>query len=140
MEKPRVPRPQLVYAAVIYWLCIVAALICTVAPVLAIVFPSSNFLDPHYLFYSIWQGSPPSEIWEEMSRGFPGAHFWVGRLGHPDALIQLGLVIGCCSAAAALLTAALAFLREKPRRIGWTVVALAIVVQVTLSMLGVYHP
>jgi hypothetical protein len=108
--------------------------------VLAIVFPSSNFLNPHYLFYSIWQGSSPSEIWEEMSQGFLGAHFWVGRLVHPDALIQLGLVIGCCSAALALLAAALAFLREKPPRIEWTVIALVIMIQVTLSMLGVYHP
>jgi hypothetical protein len=140
MERPRVPRPQVVYGTVVYWLCIVAALICTIGPVLAIVFPSSNFLNPHYLFYSIWQGSSPSEIWEEISQGFPGAHFWVGRLGHPDALTQLGLVIGCYCAALALLAAALAFLREKPLRIGWTVIALAIVIQVTLSMLGVYHP
>jgi hypothetical protein len=121
-------------------MCIVAALICTIGPVLAIVFPSANVLNPHYLFYSIWQGSAPLEIWQEMSQGFPGAHFWIGRLGQPDALIQLGLVIGCCCSGLALLAAALAFLREKPLRIGWTVIALVLVIQVTLSMLGMYHP
>ena len=102
MKKPQVPKPQIVYGTVIYWLCIAAAFVCTIAPVLAILLPSSNLLDPHYLFYSIWQGSSPSEIWKEMSGGYPGAHFWLGRLGQPDALIQLGLVAGCSCSGLAL--------------------------------------
>jgi hypothetical protein len=139
-ERPDVPGPQVVYGTTVYWLCIAAALICTIGLALAIVFPSSNLLDPHYLFYAIWQGNSPEKIWEEMSQRFPGAHFWIGRLGQPDALIQLGLVIGCSCSGVALLAAALAFLREKPLQIGWTLVAALIVIQILLSLLGVYHP
>ncbi len=139
-ERPEVSRPQVVYGTIVYWLCIVAALICAIGSVLAIVSPSSNLLDPHYLFYSIWQGSSPGEIWEEASQQLPGAHFWIGRLGRPDALIQLGLVIGCSCSGLALLAAALAFLREKPLQIGWTLIATVIMIQILLSSLGVYHP
>ena len=138
MKKPQVPKPQIVYGTVIYWLCIAAAFVCTIAPVLAILLPSSNLLDPHYLFYSIWQGSSPSEIWKEMSGGYPGAHFWLGRLGQPDALIQLGLVAGCSCSGLALLAAVPAFLRQKPRQIGWALIALVITIQIVLSVLGIY--
>ena len=137
-EKPRVPKAQIVYGTIIYWVCIAAAFICTIGPVLAILLPSSNLLDPHYLFYSIWQSNSPTEIWEEMSRGYTGAHFWIGRLNRPDALIQLGLVAGCSCSGLALLAAALAFLRQKPRKIEWALIALVITIQITLSVLGVY--
>ena len=138
MEKPQVPKPQIVYGTIIYWLCIAAAFVCTLGPVLAILLPSSNLLDPHYLFYSIWQGSSPAEIWKEMSGGYPGAHFWLGRLGQPDALIQLGLVAGCSCSGLALLSAAPAFLRQKPRQVGWALIALVIAIQIALSVLGIY--
>lgn len=136
MEKPTVPKPQITYGKIIYWLCIIAAFICTIGPVLAISFPQSNVMNPHFLFYSIWKGNTPEEVWQELAGGFPGTHFWLDNLGRFDALIQLGLVIGCSCAFAALLGASISFLHEKPRQVGWAFVSIVIMVQIFLSALG----
>ena len=98
MERPLVPRAQLLYGTVIYWFCVAATLICTVGPVVSIAFPNRNIMDPNFLFLSIWKGNPPDTVWQEVGKGFPGGHFWLVHPGNGDSLIQLGLVIGCSCA------------------------------------------
>ena len=61
MEAPKVPSAQIVYGRIIYWLCIIAAVICTAGSTLAVVFPGQNVMDPHYLFFNIWQGNKPKQ-------------------------------------------------------------------------------
>ena len=136
--KPVVPAPQRAYGAIIYWLCIVAAVICTVGPVLAISFPRANVMDPHFLFYSIWKGGSPGEVWQEVADGFPGAHFWLDHLDTFDGLIQLGLVIGCSSAFFALVGTSVAVMRQRPVRMGWVVVSLLITAQIVLAAIGIW--
>ena len=140
MEGPKIPLPQIVYGKLIYWLSIMAAMICTIGPVIAVALPDNNLTNPHYLFFTIWEGSNPEAVWQEVSGGFPGGHFWLHNLTMGDGFTQFGLVIGCSCAFLALLGAAVAFLREKPKGYGWAVVSLCVASMVLLSALGIYKP
>jgi hypothetical protein len=135
---PQMPRAQRLYGAVVYWLCIVATVLCTVGPVLSLLFPERNVLNPYYLFSTIWKGAKPAEVWEQVAGGFPGGHFWVNNLASFDGLIQLGLVVGCACTFFALIPTAVSYLRGKPREVGWAIVAIVIVVQVVLAAVGIY--
>jgi hypothetical protein len=139
MEKPKIPLPQIVYGRIIYWLCILAAFICTIGSVLAIAFPDKNVMSPHYLFFALWEGYNPGDVWQQVGGGFPGGHFWLYNLNTFDGLAQFGLVTGCSCASLALLGAAIAYLGEKPRSYGWALVSLCVALLVLLSALGIYH-
>jgi len=131
--------PQLIYGRCIYWFSIVAALICAIGPVIAVAFPSRNIMDPHYLFYSIWEGKTAETVWQEVGGGFPGGHFWLHDLASGDGFIQFGVVLGCSCACVALIGTAIAYFKEKPRAYGWALLSLWIASLVILSMLGIYQ-
>jgi len=137
--RPKIPLPQIVYGKFIYWLSIIAALVCTIGLVLGIVLPDKNFMNPHYLFFNIWEGNNPEAVWQEVGGGFPGGHFWLHNLTVGDGFTQFGLVIGCGCAFLALVVTAIAFLKEKPPSYGWALVSFFVALMVLLSMLGIYH-
>jgi len=139
MEKPKIPLPQIVYGRIIYWLCILAALVCTIGSVLAIAFPDKNIMNPHYLFFCIWEGNNPEAVWQQVAGGFPGGHLWMHNLTAFDGLTQFGLVVGCSCAFIALLGASVGFFRGKPRSYGWALVSLFVAAMVLLSAAGIYH-
>ena len=136
MDQPRIPHPQIVYGRVIFWLCVVAAVISVVGPVLSMAYPENNVLNPQHLFVTIWEGNNPEAVWQA-GGGFPGGHFWLRHLDTGDGLTQLGLVIGCAGAFLALLASSMAFLRERRRSYGWALVALLISLMVLLSGGGI---
>jgi len=139
MEKPKIPLPQIVYGQIVYWLCIIAAVVCTIGSVLAIAFPDKNIMNPHYLFFSIWEGNNPEAVWQQVAGGFPRGHFWLHNLTTFDGFTQFGIVIGCSCACLALLGASITFLRGKPRSCGWALVSLFVAAMVLLSAVGIYH-
>lgn len=143
MEETKNPftqsRPQLVYGKCIYWLCITAAMICTIGPVISLAYPDNNLMNPHYLFYSIWAGKTANSVWQEVGGGFPGGHFWLHNLTSGDGFIQFGLVIGCSCAFVALIVTAIVYLKEKPRAYGWALLSLWVAALIILSALGVYQ-
>jgi len=118
---------------------IVAAMICAIGPVIAVTFQYKNIMDPHYFFYSIWEGKTAEVIWQELGGGFPGGHFWLHNLTGGDGFIQFGLVLGCSCACVALIGTAIAFLREKPRATGWALISLWVASLIALAALGIYH-
>jgi len=139
MEKPKIPLSQIVYGRCVYWLCITAAVICTIGPVVAIVFLDNNFMNPHYLFTAIWEGKSPEMIWLQVGNGFPGGNFWLHNLNTGDGFIQFGLVIGCSCASVALMATAIAFLRQKPRSCRWALLSFGIALLIILSAMGTYQ-
>jgi len=139
MEEHKIPLPQIIYGKITYWLCIIAAMICTIGSVLAIAFPDKNIMNPHYLFFTIWQGNNPEAVWQQICGEFPGGHFWIHNLNTWDGLTQFGLVIGCTCACLALLGTSIAFLWEKPRSYGWALVSFCVALLILLSALGIYH-
>ena len=54
-ETPKMPRAQTVYGAIVYWITILAALICMVGPVISVASPENNVLNPYKLFNAIFQ-------------------------------------------------------------------------------------
>ncbi|MBN1644266.1 MAG: hypothetical protein JW856_05565 [Dehalococcoidales bacterium] len=132
------PLPNRLYGTIIYWVSIIAAIICIVAPVIALAFPESNVLSPQYLFSTIWQGAKPAEVWATVGNGFPGGHFWINSLGSGDGLIQMGIVLGGFCAGLALLGAAVGYLKQKPRNFTWALLSVVITVFILLSAIGIY--
>ncbi len=154
MEKPKMPVAQIVYGEIVYWLVVVAAIICMVGPLLALINVDNNLLNPHYLFSSIWAGKPAPQVWLLDGPdflegrywlvkfflgegGFPGGHFWLRNLTTGDGLTQFGLVLGCAVAMPALIGAAIAYLCEKPRRYLWVILAVWVATLVCFSTLGI---
>jgi hypothetical protein len=107
------PRAQIVYGEIVYWVTIVSAIICMVGPVIAMASIDDNVLNPHYLFASIFEGKSSETIWNEVGGGFPGGHFYLDHLTAGDGFTQLGLALGCSVALWALIVAAFLYLKEK---------------------------
>ena len=87
-ELPEQPAAHRVYGGVIYWVCMAATVLCIVGPFLALLHPERNVLNPHFLFFAIWQGRTPQEVWAETGDGFPGVHFWLRDLFDADGIVQ----------------------------------------------------
>jgi hypothetical protein len=138
-DHPTQPSSQCVYGGFVYWLSLIASMICTLAPVIAIAFPGRNIMNPYYLFSAIWEGKEPDLVWQRVSGGFPGGHFWLNSLTYGDGLIQLGLVLGCSSAGVALVATAIVYIKQKPRSYGWALACLALATLVSLAAVGIYQ-
>jgi hypothetical protein len=136
-DLPRQPTAHHAYGLVIYWVAIAATAICIIGPFLALAFPANNVLNPHYLFYAIWQGRKPLEVWRETGGGFPGAHFWLRSLLEADGFTQLGIVLGCASAGLALVAAGLAYLKRGRREPGWAILCFVNAAIVLFALLGI---
>jgi hypothetical protein len=63
IEKTKVPLAQRSYGEIVYWVTILAALICMVGPVVAMASPGKNILDPSRLFGNIFAGEKPLSVW-----------------------------------------------------------------------------
>lgn len=135
-QHPSMPRAQRIYGEIIYWLTIVACLICMIGPAISVAQPEDNVLDPYKLFNAIFEGKTSHEVWEEAGDGFPGGHFYLERqyFGFGDAVTQFGLALGCSCAFWGLLAAAAAYSSEKYWL--WVILALWVATLVFLSMTG----
>jgi len=60
---PKMPAAQLIYGEFVYWVTILAAIICMVGPVVAMMDVENNLLNPHYLFAHIFDGEKPASVW-----------------------------------------------------------------------------
>jgi len=136
-QQPRMPRAQIVYGEIIYWITIFACLICMIGPAVSVARPDHNVLDPYKLFNAIFEGKTPEEVWSVAGDGFPGGHFYLqGKsFGFGDSLTQLGLALGCSCALWGLLAAAALYASE--RYWLWVVLSLWVATLVFLSMFGI---
>jgi len=139
MGRPKIPRPQIIYGEIIYFCSIIAAIICTIGPVIIILFPDNNVVDPHYLFSTIWGGKGAGAVWRISGGEFPGGHFWLHNLTTGDGFTQFGLVVGCACASLALIGASIAYFQEKPKAYGWVFLSLWVALLIILSVLGIYQ-
>ena len=134
-EAPKMPRAQTVYGEIVYWVTIVACIICMIGPVISVAAPENNILDPYKLFSAIFEGKNAQEVWQEVGGGFPGGHFYFKRFTSGDGFTQFGLALGCSVALWALLAAAFSYLTEKIYF--YVILALWVAMLVTLSMVGI---
>ena len=137
MTKPDMPRAQIVYGEVIYWLCIIAAAICTIGPIMSLWFVDNNVLNPHYVFAALWEGKSAEAIWNTTGEGFPGGHFFLENITKGDGLTQFGVALGSIAALPALFMAGIAYLKEKPINRLYAVLSLWVMTLITFSSLGI---
>lgn len=112
-EKPKMPREQIIYGEIVYWITIVSAIICMIGPVIAMSSVDNNVLNPHYLFAAIFEGKNAETVWQEVGGGFPGGHFYLSHFTFGDGFTQFGLALGCSVALWALIAVAISYLSEK---------------------------
>ncbi len=137
MTEPDMPRAQIIYGEVIYWLCIIAAAICTIGPIMSLWFVDNNVLNPHYVFAALWEGKSAETIWNTTGQGFPGGHFFLENITKGDGLTQFGVALGSIAALPALFMAGIAYLKEKPRNRLYAVLSLWVMTLITFSSLGI---
>lgn len=137
MNRPEIPIAQIVYGEIIYWLCIVAALICTIGPVISLWFVDNNVLNPHFVYAALWQGKSVEAVWQEAGAGFPGGHFFLQNLTLGDGLTQFGIALGSISALPSLLAATIAYLFEKPRNYLYAVLSFWVALLIAFASLGI---
>ncbi len=134
-ERPQMPRAQIAYGEVVYWITIAAAIICMIGPVIAVAYIDNNVLNPHFLFSAIFDGKAPEVIWEEVGGGFPGGHFYKNYFLHGDGLTQFGLALGCTAALWALICAAAAYLKD--RTYLYVILSLWVAGMIVVSAIGI---
>ncbi len=138
-NRPQMPVAQIVYGEIVYWLCVVSALLCCLGPWLAMAFVDNNVLNPHYLFGAIWEGVAAPGVWALGGNEIHGGHFWIDNITKGDGLTQFGLVVGGSVALPALLGSAFCFLFGKPRQMLWTLLSLWVAFMITISCSGVVN-
>ena len=132
-----VPKTNVLYGEIIYWITVVACIICMIGPVIAMANVDHNVLNPHFLYAAIFEGKDPHTVWEEVGGGFPGGHFYFKNLTRGDGFTQLGLALGCSCAFWALLVSTFSFLREKAYL--FIILSLFVAFMIFVSMTGIMN-
>lgn len=58
MDRPLVPRSQRVFGETVYWITVLAAIICIVGPLISFINMDNNVLNPHFLMQKLFDGKP----------------------------------------------------------------------------------
>ena len=136
-ETGKVPVVCVIYGEIVYWVTVVACIICMIGPVIAMADVENNILNPHFLHAAIFGGKDPQTIWEEVGGGFPGGHFYLTNITKGDGFTQLGLALGCSSALWALLASAFIYFKEKSYL--FVYLSLFVGAMILLSMIGIVN-
>ena len=134
-QLPTIRRAPRVYGEIVYWVTILACILCMIGPVISVASPEKNILNPYKLFSAIFEGKDAQTIWQEAGEGFPGGHFYLTHLTYGDGFTQLGLALGCSVALWALIATAFCFLVEKTYF--YVILALWVAFLVFCSMIGI---
>ena len=137
---PEIDKSQLYYGEVVHWITIVSCLVTLIAPVLILMFPHSNLLNPTMIFDAIFEGKRPAEIWQAAGVPFRPGDFWklfLGNLFTPDGFATLGVVLGCSVTLWALFPAALQFFKKK--KYFYVCVSLFVMALIALAMSGIIN-
>ena len=62
VEAPKMPRANNVYGAIVYWITIIACIICMVGPVISVASPDNNVLNPYKLFNAIFEAFRETDV------------------------------------------------------------------------------
>lgn len=112
-DRPIMPKAQIYYGECVYYLTIVACIICIVGPLIAMINPENNVMNPYFTFAVIFEGYNAHEVWQMVAGGFPGGHFWFENFTYGDGFTQFGLALGCSSAAWSLIVASIMYAKEE---------------------------
>ncbi len=135
-QLPSVPKVQILFGEIVYWVTIGAAIICSIGPLVAMLDPGDNVVNPYFLFASIFAGKTAPEVWAQAAGGFPGGHFYFNHLTTGDGFTQFGLALGCSVALWGLVAVSFVYLL-KERSVLYGVLSLWVAALVLLSAIGI---
>ena len=139
-KMPEIHKSQLHYGEVVHWITIVSCLITLIAPVLILMFPGRNLLNPALIFNAIFEGKRSAEIWEAAGVPFKPGDFWklfLGNIFTPDGFATIGLTLGCSVTLWALIPAAWQFIKKK--EYFFVCVSLFVIALIALAMSGLVN-
>lgn len=133
----QLPLSNKVYALTVYWITILSALLALFVPVIILINPSNNVLNPNQILNAILGGASPNEIWGMSSMGaFPGTHYFFRFLFVSDSWAQFCINLGCSVGIWALIpTVIIQLFKEKDRL--YPLLGLILAAFIALSMFGV---
>ena len=137
---PVTDKSQLYYGTVIHWVTIVSCLISLAAPVLILLLPRANMLNPNLIFGAIFEGKKPAEIWAAAGVPFKYGDFWTlffRNILKPDGFATLGLVLGCSVTLWGLFPAAWQF--RKKKEYFYMCVSLFVIALISFAMSGLIN-
>lgn len=139
-QRPELDKSQLYYGNVVHWITIVSCLTVLVAPVLILLFPQANLLNPNMIFGAVFEGKAPAEIWLAAGVEFKSGDFWRmfwSNLFSPDGLATAGIVLGCSVTLWALVPAVWQFIKK--REYFFVCVAVFVMALIALAMSGLIN-
>ena len=136
--EPKLPTSVRCYATVVHVITIVSSILALFAPLVILINPSANILNPNRIFQVIFSGGSIEEIWALSSTGsFPGAHYFMTNMSASDSWAQIAISLGCSVGLWALLpTVVIQYFKEK--NFVWATLGLLFIALIVLSMLGVF--
>ena len=136
-KQPLIDKSQLYYGKVIHWITFAACLIALTAPVLILIFPKANLLNPNLIFGAIFEGKKPADIWAAAGVTFKPGDFWklfFSNFFTPDGFATLGIVLGCSVTLWALIPAVWQFAKKKEYL--YVCISLFVLALISLAMSG----
>lgn len=132
------PLSERAYANVIHVVTIISSVLALFAPLLIMINPSANILNPNRIFQAIISGGKINDIWALAStQTFPGSHYYLWHMNMSDSWAQLAISLGCSVGLWALIpSVALKFFKEKNIKDG--ILGLVLLLLIALSMMGVF--
>lgn len=137
MNKPKQEAAQVYFGKTMHYFAIIACVMALCAPLVILLFPDRNTLNPNLLFSAIFQGQTPQEIWYTGSVNFQGDFwpwFWE-NIGRPDGFAMFAIVLSSSVTLLALIPATICFFKEK--KWFYTMVCCFIILLIAFSMSGI---
>jgi hypothetical protein len=136
-EKPKIPITGVVIGDIIYWVCIAAAFIAMIGPVVSILYPDNNVLNPYNIFSLVWEGKNSNEIWAAMTPEgkYPGPHFWIHNLSKGDGITQFGVWLACACSLPAVFVGGIIYIFKKS--VIYLIICWWVAFMIMFSMLGI---
>ncbi|MCL2833101.1 MAG: hypothetical protein FWD78_08020 [Treponema sp.] len=128
---------QVWYGIMVHWISITVCIIALIAPVLILLFPSKNILNPNLVFRAMFDGKKAVDIWAAAGTPFKTGDFWplfIKNFFTPDGFGLLGITIGCSVTLWSLIPAI--YLLAKRKDWFYTGVSLFVFVLIALAMSG----
>lgn len=136
-ERPKVPITGVVIGDIIYWVCIIAAFIAMVGPVIILLAPDNNVSDPFKIFSLVWEGKNSDEIWTAVTPEgkYPGPLFWIHNITKGDGITQLGVWLACICSLPAVFIGGILYILE--RSVTYLILCWFVAFMILFSMLGI---
>lgn len=90
-KAPKIPTAQIVYGEIVYWITILAAILCMLGPLLAVADVDNNLLNPHYVFAHIFNEEEPGGVWALSAKDEPKLPAATVNVDDPKSWEALGV-------------------------------------------------